>query len=166
MQFINITRPIVLNLTVERAIILKERLLLDVMAIPGDMQYLIDAIADPYLFSKILWECTDQTGLTFDVFSGFLKPDNLEELAEAFTREVISFFPLAIRDVMIQFLNGNERSNRNEPSDESRNSPTIAGEIYGKSPDSSESIQDHSPFGNWQTCVVADSGPSGNELRI
>jgi hypothetical protein len=161
MQFIQITRPIVLNLTVERAILLRDKSLLDVMAIPGDMQYLIAAVSDPYLFSQILWECTDQTGLTFEVFSGFLKPENLEELAEAFTREVIAFFPPLIRDVMNKSLSGNERSKPSENDDESHNYPTTDGGHSGKWPGSSDSTLDPSRFDTSQICAGANSAPTG-----
>ena len=156
MQTIHLARPVVLRLTIGRAIVLKERGLLDILAIPGNVDVLANALADPFLFTDILWECLDTTGLTRETFADMLTPESLKELQEAFTREVIVFFPPAIQTLFRAVLDAN-----NDPSN-----PTTAGETSGDLPEPLPSIPARSHFENSITCTSAGNVPTGNPLPL
>lgn len=154
MQIVNVSREFVVKLDVARAIKLKDLGLLDILAIPDDTKPLQLVLSDPFVFSRVLWESTDQTGLTLEAFRALLQPGDLDEFAEAFTREVILFFPPPIREVFETQINAALKQ-------------TI-GKRYGDWPASSESTLETSeePYENSTTWCGAGNELNGNALPI
>jgi len=153
MRIVTLERPIAINITVGRALRLKELELLDILAIPGDLTQLTDVLADPLRFTRVLWECTDQSGMAFEAFAALFTANNLEQMGEAFTREVIDFFPEPIRNLFASEL------------DNLTQDQMIPGSSFGDSLDSSVSTQDLSHYANSMIWVTAGSERNGHGIH-
>jgi hypothetical protein len=153
MRIVTLERPIAINITVGRALRLKELGLLDILAIPGDVKQLTDVLADPMLFTRVLWECTDQNGMTFEAFAALFTASDLEQMGEAFTREVIDFFPEPIRNLFANAIDQQEQDQ------------ATPGSSFGDSRDSSASIRDLSHYANSTIWVTAGSERNGRGIH-
>ncbi len=94
MQTITITRPLLISLTVESAIRLKAKGLLDVMRLPESMAQVAALFEEPDRFAQVLYELLDTSRdrLTFDEFTASLPQAMPADLWEALKREIADFF--------------------------------------------------------------------------
>lgn len=163
MQFINLQKLTSLSLNIATAERLKSLGLFDVMALVVDEQgvaLLGELRVDAARFAKVLWEMVDQTNLTFDAFCSFLTAE-ADELWEAFTREVVDFFPVPIRPTVSVIFAAVETRLATWHAMILKDAETAwssSGLQSGEPPELPESIPGHSLSGNsltWLTDVVA-----------
>ncbi len=167
MRFLNLSREVVFHLTKERAERLRDRGLFDVMDMPGNPSQFQEAVADPERFARILWELTDQDGMTLQQFAEALSQIDGRQLIDVFLGELFGFFRDLATSVaesvidearsLITRLSQNEaRQNTNSDSIE----PGIA---LTNSPESAESIPPSSLYDSSTTWLGDDNRPNGNE---
>ena len=163
MQFISLQKLTSLSLSIGTAERLKSLGLFDVMALIVDDQgvaLLGELRVNPSRLAKVLWEMTDQADLTFETFCSFLTAD-ADELWEAFTREVVDFFPVPIRPTVSVIFAAVETRLASWHAMILADAETVwsnSGALSGGQPESPESIPDLSPGDNsltWLTDVVA-----------